>query len=568
MITAELKEYAIMGKHIYILETGYRSTTGGPVVVTGTGKILWFTSGPELPNDGLFHLNRIEARESYDNGRSWGEARVVLQGRQEHFLGMKGWAPQPSAVLLLPSGKLLFFGARYGGYSWADHDFNKSLNEGFIISSSDNGCTWSKPRALPGGERYLSSVLSACLMTTRRIVYPFGYMVSEPKGCFVVSVVYSDDEGETWCRSSSILRAGNGGFESGACEPSVAELPDGRLWMLIRAQTGFQWESFSSDGGVTWEDARPSRFVSSNSPAVLLRLSSGRLVVAWNNSSGLPYARQSLVMAASDDGRKFFGFREIAHTDYPMTNAVTYWGQMYPYLAETPDGHILISFNHGNWNFNRAMMARIHPDWLEERGWNEDFSDGRAGWCNLGATGDRMVAPGDDRPGASLRLEHYPPGPCGIIRNFPLLSKGEMQVEMTVHKPEAYLLWHDSFLVPGRETEAVARARFGMEGKVFFGAGNPVEKSSEQKESRQAPYFYLAYPVEKETLCQQRIKLGERFILRLRCDAAAGKASLRINDGPEVSATIGDIFGLCWIGLVATADGALELRSIRCIQGE
>ena len=71
---------------------------------------------------------------------------------------------------------------------------------------------------------------------------------------------------------------------------------------------------------------------------VLLRLRSGQIVVVWNPSVRSAYARQSLVMSVSDDGRTFYGFREIAHADYPMSSINSRWCVTYPALAEAPDG--------------------------------------------------------------------------------------------------------------------------------------------------------------------------------------------------------------------------------------
>jgi hypothetical protein len=540
----------------YALETGYRTTTAGPIVTTPGGKTLWFTGGPVF--HGIRHLFRIELRESVDDGRIWSAPRVFLKGSIRE-------APAMSAVLALKSGKLLAFGSWYGGYDYKTHDPDKSRNEGFTVVSTDESLTWSKTRPLVA-ERYLSSVLSAAQLSTGRIVFPFGYLQKEPKGNLAVSAVYSDDEGETWRRSPSILKAGGGGFESGACEPSVIELPDGRLWMLIRAQTGFQWESFSTDGGETWTEAKPSRFPSSNAPAVLYRLSSGRIIVAWNNSVEHAYARHSLMLAATDDGKSFFGFREIAHTDYPMVNPETYWGVMYPYLAETRDQRILVSYNFGDWTYNWARLARIEPAWLDEREWHEDFREGISSWCSLGAVGGeydkQLVEPGDGRPGACLRIGWQKPGPCGLVCNFPLLEKGTMEIQLRVIEPGACLLWHNSFLLPGSEKEAVVRVRFGADGKIFIGAGMPRIHEAEKKPWG-PQYSYCAYPVESELQYPLCVKMKERFTLTLHCDCRSGRAGIAINDGPEVSVKIGGIFGLCFIGAAVVEGGGIELRELR-----
>ena len=44
----------------------------------------------------------------------------------------------------------------------------------------------------------------------------------------------------------------------------------------------FNTEAFSADGGLTWEDIRPSEIEASGSPGQLQRLQSRRLVLLWN----------------------------------------------------------------------------------------------------------------------------------------------------------------------------------------------------------------------------------------------------------------------------------------------
>jgi hypothetical protein len=550
---------AAEGPERFSLETGYRTTQAGPVMVTRDGRVLWITAGASGELDqGTFQISREELRESRDSGRTWGPPRAWLWGTKEASL-------DANALLQLASGKLLLIGSRFGGYS-RDSDPDKSLNEGFTQVSTDGGDTWGELRTLPTGERYLSSVLSAAQLSGGRVIFPFGYLTKEGPGRFKVSVVYSDDDGETWHRSQSVLDAGGHGFESGACEPSVVELPDGRVWMLIRAQTGFQWESFSSDRGATWEPARPSRFPSSNAPAVLLRLRSGQIVVAWNPSVRSAYARQSLVMAASDDGgRTFYGFREIARADYPMCQSPLSpeWCVTYPELAEAPDGKVLVAYNYGC--FNQAKLVRIDPAWLKEGSLVENFRDGDGAWCRLGATGNHLALPEDDEPGVSVQVDYQQPGPSGTVRNFPLLSQGEMRLTLTVLKPQAYLLWHNSFLDPGQVDEACLRVRFADNGQVFVAAGTPRTKDLGQA-GRGPAYSYLAFPIEKETAYPTKIKLGERFTVRVQYDIARSEARVSINDGTEVKVPLGNILGLCYLGIAATDDGSIRLRKFEAFQ--
>lgn len=74
----------------------------------------------------------------------------------------------------------------------------------------------------------------------------------------------------------------------GALEPTLAEMPDGRILMVLRGSNdvrpdlpGFKWFSVSGDGGRTWREVKPwtyddgSRFYSPSSCSQLLEHSNG-----------------------------------------------------------------------------------------------------------------------------------------------------------------------------------------------------------------------------------------------------------------------------------------------------
>ena len=97
---------------------------------------------------------------------------------------------------------------------------------------------------------------------------------------------YSDDEGRTWKKDAT---------EIVPCaerklvlqEPGVVELPDGRLWMYIRAGHGFQYACTSNDGGEHWTAPEPTTLASPLSPATARRIpGSDDLLCVWNDHSG------------------------------------------------------------------------------------------------------------------------------------------------------------------------------------------------------------------------------------------------------------------------------------------
>ena len=543
------------GREIVALETGYRFTVGGTMATTSDGRVLLLTSGPEtFGARENFAIGRAEMWESRDHGRSWHGPQALHRGTDDSLM-------LPVSLLRLASGRILLLEALYGGYDFATHDPAKSLLEFHTQFSDDDGRTWSRAERMEATWRYVNAPLGLAQLSTGRVLIPSGYLTPHG-GRSVVSALYSDDDARTWHRSASVLDAGGDGFESGACEPTVAELPEGRVWMLMRTQLGAQWESFSGDGGVTWGEPRPTWFPSSSAPATLLRLRDGRIVVAWCNSVAAPYARHSLVVAVSDDGgRSFGGFREIAHVDAPVQTLDRRWGVAYPFLCEAADGTLLVAFNNGDWKHMRLKVARLDPDWIGRRGIVEDFSDGLGDWCGVGTTGESLSPTGDDAPGAALQIDWVAPGPCGMSRNFPLVVRGRMECALTVLRGPAFLLWHQSFLDPGATTDACLRVRLDADGNVHVGSGTPTRRTV-GKASLSPEYSYTAYPVAEEVLYPRSIRFAQGFNLAARVDTPAGVAWVSIDGGPAIARPLAGISGLCYFGLAVETDGAARLRRL------
>lgn len=109
-------------------------------------------------------------------------------------------------------------------------------------------------------------------------------------------VYYSDDDGRTWKASAQVTVPPHrkGGFHQGtrwnhgAVEPTVVELNDGRLWMLMRTSQDRHYQAFSEDGGETWSEATPSPFYGTITMPTLYRMSDGRLLFFWCNTTPLP----------------------------------------------------------------------------------------------------------------------------------------------------------------------------------------------------------------------------------------------------------------------------------------
>jgi hypothetical protein len=178
----------------------------------------------------------------------------------------------------------------------------------------------------------------------------------------VVCSFISDNDGKSWLRSNFIDLGGHG-HHDGATEPTVAELSDGRLLMLIRTNLGFFWQAISDDGGRYWRTIGQSQISASSSPGQLIRLRSGRLLFVWNQRdpedgkvcplikpddqhSEFPaswYREELSVAISEDDGRNW---------SRPIVIARIKGGQVsYPYVLERREGELWIIPGFASWKW-------------------------------------------------------------------------------------------------------------------------------------------------------------------------------------------------------------------------
>ena len=239
-----------------------------------------------------------------------------------------------------------------------------------------------------------------------------------PDGMKHPVVFYSDDDGHTWQRTMletvgpHRVEWPHAGvrWQNCACEPSVVELDDGRLWMLMRTSQDNHHEAFSKDGGVTWTTPQPSRFYGTLTMPTLFRLNDGRLIVFWCNTTPLPeldhatqpelndgerqgksedvFTNRDAFHAAisGDDGETWIGFREVLlserrnDSDFRSSggNAETLDKSVHQSQAvELPSGKVLVSV--GQHPLCRKLVI-FDPAWLYETERCGDFALGLGAW--------------------------------------------------------------------------------------------------------------------------------------------------------------------------------------------
>ncbi|MAG93493.1 MAG: hypothetical protein CMJ48_07065, partial [Planctomycetaceae bacterium] len=334
-----------------------------------------------------------------------------------------------------------------------------------------------------------------------RILVPYGSFQPHakavpPTGRHKTIIQYSDDDGRTWRESDSKLiapcYAGFNGSNEGACEPAIERLRDGRLWMLMRTQAGFLYESYSSDNGATWQPARASRFNTSTGPPNIMRHKNGRLVVAWNNcempprqdGQGVYGGRDALHIAVStDEGKTWRGFREIyldhRRNDNPAKSGDR--GTAYPLGAYTSDGKIVVLAGQGTGGRNPIL---IDPKWIVATKAFTDFSDGLESWSvykhfgpakrwwRARAVGCALIANPTDPALKSLHVRKVDELPAdGAVWNFPNGWKGSLTTRVMIRKGShgGIISLNDRMFDPSNdygEQFAVFRADLAVDGKV------------------------------------------------------------------------------------------------------
>jgi sialidase-1 len=188
-----------------------------------------------LPNEQLPKGGRICYCTSSDEGHTWTPAEILYDGPDDD---------RDPSIVQLKDGRLIcnFFSLRKAtepGKRWT------GLGT-WIVSSDDQGKTWSEPRQL--FDSYYCSSPVREFSDGRLILGLYRELPETAAG----AVGISDDGGKTW-KSVDI---DNGGYRLDA-ETDVIELADGTLYAAQRAEMCF---SVSKDRGDTWSVSEPMGF--------------------------------------------------------------------------------------------------------------------------------------------------------------------------------------------------------------------------------------------------------------------------------------------------------------------
>ena len=326
----ELPELAQVGKDgylsaelIYPLDDKPTPQCHASTIVETPGGLVaaWFGGTHEKNPDVGIWVSRQEKA-------GWSRPVEVANGVQSAETRHPCWNP----VLFQPkSGPLLLF-----------YKVGPSPSQwwGMLMTSTDQGKTWSKPRKLgtdsklgAGNANLIGPVKNKPIqLEDGSILCP----ASTEHDGWRVHFELTKDGGKTW----EVIGPINDASQFNAIQPSILTYADGRMQILCRTQEKVVGQSWSNDGGKTWSDVTASELPNPNAGTDAVTLNDGRQLIVYNHTtrgSEFPSGRNMLNVAVSKDGKSW----------RPVFTLERAKGEFsYPAVIQTKDGKVHITYTY------------------------------------------------------------------------------------------------------------------------------------------------------------------------------------------------------------------------------
>lgn len=330
----------------------YRMSHASTVAQTSAGTLVaaWFGGSAEGdPDVTIWFARKTRGR--------WHSAVEVANGIQPDGSHYAAWNP---VLFQQPHGPLfLFYKVGAAPRDWW----------GMVMTSTDDGRTWNKPRRLPDG--LLGPIKD------KPVILPDGAWLSgastESRDGWRVHFELSKDGGNTW----QVIGPVDEGVGFQAIQPTILLLPHRSIEALCRTKQGVIAMTWSSDGGRTWTPLAASELPNPNSGIDAVTLTDGRLLLVYNHSAHFPnwsgYGnRFPLDVATSINGIKWNhvlrleGEVQLPNTAQIETSPPTREQQVeafggrgfsYPAVIQTSDGLVHITYT-----WNRKMIKHVVID--------------------------------------------------------------------------------------------------------------------------------------------------------------------------------------------------------------
>jgi sialidase-1 len=332
-------------------DDGYHTYRIPALVTTKSGALIAICEGRKTGRGDHGDVDLVQKR-STDSGKTWGPLELVHEEGGTAKVTIGNPCPvvdHDTATIWLP--------------------FNRDNDRVFMLASTDDGRTWSRPRDITAETKksdwnwYATGPGNGIQLTRGkykgRLVIPCDHRVNgnkDDKNSWEQAgrshVIYSDDHGQTWKLGGST--------DFGMNECAVVELTDGTLMLNSRSYRGKACRgiSLSQDGGATWQPTY-------DDPALVESVCQASLIrYAWltekKNSNGIllfsnpavPKGRNHVTVRASlDDGKT-----------WPYARLICEGSSAYSTLAVLPSGEIGLLYERDD--YKHLTLAKFSLDWI------------------------------------------------------------------------------------------------------------------------------------------------------------------------------------------------------------
>ena len=347
---------------------GFKSIRIPSVVVTKKGTVLAFAEGRAANADQA--KNRIVLKRSGDGGKTWGKIAVIAEDGDKSL-------NNPCALVEREGDQVLVM---YQSYPAGVGERSGKIQPGYegdrivrtwLITSTDEGVTWSKPRDVTKETKRAHLVTTVAAgpgigiqlrhgKHAGRILIPFN---EGPFGVWNIYAAYSDDQGKTWARGEvapgGLIDAGTRKKTSMVNEAQLVELKDGRVRFNVRRWAGraVRKSCVSEDGGVTWSKIEDvPELADPGCMGSVLRYTDP----ADGDKSRILFSGPQ--STKRENGTVFLSYDEGG--TWPVKRVLCTEKFAYSCLTALPDGTIGCLYEAGG--TSRIVFARFTLDWLTE----------------------------------------------------------------------------------------------------------------------------------------------------------------------------------------------------------
>ena len=213
---------------------------------------------------------------------------------------------------------------------------------GMVMTSTNNGKSWSAPVRLPEG--ILGPIKNKPIqLADGTILSPSS---KESDRAWRAHMERSTDGGRTW-QFIPIDTAGS--FD--VIQPSILQYPDGRLQVLCRSKQGHVVQAWSDDKGKSWGKLTPTSLLNPNAGTDAVSLQDGSQLIVYNpDVPGRDWwnGRSKLHAAVSKDGTTW--------TDVAVLENGTKEEFSYPAVIQTSDGKVHITYTFDRKNIKHVVL--------------------------------------------------------------------------------------------------------------------------------------------------------------------------------------------------------------------